>query len=159
VEHARRATTTDIDALARLWEEAVAELDGQRGGTLLAGSLARPDIFGYLSACLNDPDRLIVVGLIDGVEVGVASAICNRERREPVAALEVIFVEPQARQIGVAETMIEVVTEWAGEKRCAGVDAPALPGNRAAKAFFETHGFLARLLIMHRPVAPAEADA
>jgi hypothetical protein len=34
---------------------------------------------------------------------------------------------------------------------CVGVDAPALPGSRSAKAFFEDNGFIARMLVMHRP--------
>jgi hypothetical protein len=32
---------------------------------------------------------------------------------------------------------------------CSGVDATALPGNRATKNFFEESGFTARLLVMH----------
>ena len=35
------------------------------------------------------------------------------------------------------------------------MDAPALPGSRPAKAFFEDHGFVARLLVMHRPLPDA----
>ena len=34
--------------------------------------------------------------------------------------------------------------------RLAGVDATALPGDRLTKNFFESNGFTARLLIMHR---------
>ena len=39
------------------------------------------------------------------------------------------------------------------------MDAPALPGSRPAKAFFEDNGFVARLLVMHRPLAGGAADA
>ena len=35
---------------------------------------------------------------------------------------------------------------------CVGVDVRALPGHRAAKNFFETHGFTARALVMHHPL-------
>jgi GNAT superfamily N-acetyltransferase len=132
----------------------VEELDGQRGGALLAGTLVRSDPMQSLRVSLHDPDRLLVAGLIDEVTVGLASAVCDRERREPVARLELIYVEAPARQVGVAEAMVEVVLDWGRRLRCAGVDAPALPGNRTAKAFFETHGFLARLLVMHFPLDP-----
>lgn len=141
--------------LAQLWNRAVSELDGQRGGWLLAGSLDRPDLEGFLNDALLDPQRLLVVGCIDAVPVGVASGVIDRLRREPVAHLELIFVEPRARQVGVAEAMLEVVTTWAGSMGVVGIDAPALPGNRSAKSFFEVQGFQARLLIMHRPGAGA----
>jgi GNAT superfamily N-acetyltransferase len=128
---------------------AVRELDGARGGSLLAGSLVRDDLPAYLTDGLRDPDRLLVVGLIDQVLVGMSSVICDRTRRETVGHLELIFVDPSARLVGVAEAMVEIVLSWCLEKNCVGVDAPALPGNRPAKAFFEEHGFLARLLVMH----------
>ncbi len=131
---------------------AVRELDGVRGGSLLARTLVRDDLPTYLADGLQDSDRLLVVGLIDDVLVGTSSVICDRTRRETVGYLELIFVDPSARQVGVAEAMVEIVLSWCSEKDCVGVDAPALPGNRPAKAFFEEQGFLARLLVMHHPL-------
>lgn len=152
LETARRATESDLDALCALWERAVGELDGQRGGALLAGSLVRPDAREFLAGALADQDRVVALGLIDEVAVGIASGFADRERREPIGALEVLYVDPTARQVGVAEAMLGTVLAWCRDRGLVGLDAPALPGNRAAKAFFEGHGFLARLLIMHRPV-------
>jgi GNAT superfamily N-acetyltransferase len=152
VERARPATAADLDTLASLWDLAVRELEGARGGLLLAGSLNRDDLPAYLKNALEDPDRLLVVGLIDDVPVGIGSVICDRSRSETVGDLELIFVEPPARQVGVAEAMVDVALSWCSARGCVGVDAPALPGNRPAKAFFEDHGFLARLLVMHRPL-------
>lgn len=156
MEHARKADTTELGFIARLWSEAVSELDGQRGGVLLAGSLSRPDLVDALARAQSDPERLIVLGLLDGAGVGFASALCDRDRREPVATVEVIYVQPDARQVGVAEAMVTVVMGWAQERGCVGVDAPALPGNRSAKAFFEDNGFTARLLVMHHPLERLE---
>jgi len=150
VEHARPATLDDLDIVAALWDLGVAELDGQRGGSLLAGALARPDLSGWLRAVLSDPERLITLGFLESVPVGLASTYCERDRREPVGVVELIYVEPEARQVGVAEAMLEVVMPWCQAQGCRGVDAPALPGSRPAKAFFEDNGFLARLLVMHR---------
>ena len=74
--------------------------------------------------------------------------------------VETIYVEPSARQVGVGEVMVAAILQWCAERGCRGVDAPALPGSRPAKAFFEDHGFVARLLIMHRvlPDTPAATD-
>lgn len=152
MEGARQADRGDLDAVSRLWRDAVAELDGQRGGPLLAGTLTHPDLASFLREGMQDPERLLVLGHIDDYAVGVASAVCERDRREPLAHIELVFVEANARQIGVAGSMMEAVYDWAMAKGCVGIDAPALPGNRAAKAFFEGQGFLARLLVMHQPL-------
>jgi GNAT superfamily N-acetyltransferase len=162
VEHARVATVADIPALNVLWEMAIAELAGQRGGALLAASLAPSiPVERMLDNVLVDDDRLLVVGTVDGVEVGFASARCNPERSEAIGVIEAIYVEPGARQVGVGEAIIDVVIAWCAERGCRGVDAPALPGSRSAKAFFEDHGFVARLLVMHHPVSssPPGPDA
>ena len=84
--------------------------------------------------------------------VGFASAKCDRARQHPIGVIEAIYVEPSARLVGVGEAMLDVVVAWFAERGCQGVDAPALPGSRPAKAFFEDHGFVARLLTMHHPL-------
>ena len=156
MEHARAADATELELVAALWSEAVAELDGQRGGFLLAGSLERADLAAELLDAHKNPERLLVVGLLDEVPVGFASAVCDRTRREPVASIELIYVQPPARQVGVAEAMVTQVLRWATDLGCVGVDAPALPGSRPAKAFFEDNGFTARLLVMHHPLEGVE---
>lgn len=156
METARLASRADVDAVVALWERSLSELAGQRGGALLAGSLERPDLAAHLTGALGCPDSAVVLGLIDEVPVGIASAVTDRRGRDPLGRIELIYVEPSARQVGVAEAMVDVVVSWCAARGLGGLDAPALPGNRAAKAFFEGHGFLARLLVMHRPV---HADA
>ena len=156
MEHARQADATDLEFIADLWSEAVAELDGQRGGFLLAGSLTRKDLASDLDRAHEDPDRLLVLGLLDDVSVGFASVFCDRRRREPIATIELVYVQPAARQVGVAEAIVGHVMHWASDLGCVGVDAPALPGSRSAKAFFEDNGFVARLLVMHHPLGDPE---
>jgi hypothetical protein len=46
--------------------------------------------------------------------------------------------------------MLDAVIAWCTERGCTGIDAHALPGNRDTKNFFETFGFTARLLVVHR---------
>ena len=45
---------------------------------------------------------------------------------------------------------MDAVLAWARERGCIGIDSLALPGNRDTKNFFETFGFTARLLVVHR---------
>jgi GNAT superfamily N-acetyltransferase len=67
-----------------------------------------------------------------------------------LASVDVIYVEPPAREVGVGETLLGAVTDWAGRHGAAGVDVQVLPGMRSAKNLLEGSGFATRLLVMHR---------
>jgi GNAT superfamily N-acetyltransferase len=158
VEQARQATAADLPVVTALWAMGVDELARQRGGALLTSSVVgEATAAEHLAAVLRDPDRALVVGTTDDVEVGVASVRCDRAGPEPIGVIEAIYVEPSARQVGVGEAMVDLVIQWCVARGCAGVDAPALPGSRTAKAFFEDHGFVARLLVMHHPIPRPDA--
>lgn len=156
MESSRLATPGDLARVTELWADAVAELEPQRGGSLLAGTVladsgeAAPVPNTWLRAALSDPDRTLVVGLFDGGVFGFALAHLDRRRRPPLATIDLLHVERAAREVGVGEAVLQSVVAWADEQGAGGVDAPALPGNRAAKGFFETQGFTTRLLTMHR---------
>ncbi|MHB1535122.1 MAG: GNAT family N-acetyltransferase [Acidimicrobiales bacterium] len=158
MESARLATARDLPRVDDLWRQAVEELDHQRGGPLLVASLLAYDSAGplptqsWLRDAMTMPDRRLVVGLLDQVVVGFAAAHIDRHGREPIATVDMLHVEGPARQVGVGEAVMELVVSWAETAGVGGIDAPALPGSRPAKAFFETHGFTARLLVMHRPL-------
>lgn len=149
MESARIAGPADRDRLAVLWREAQDEAAAERGGVILAAMLA-PD--AAPERALGAPGRLVAVGRIDDVVVGFATAHLGPHAQPPVAVIDALYVEPPAREIGVGEALADCVIEWAAEHGCRGVDAPALPGNRRAKAFFEDNGFIARVLTMHRPL-------
>jgi len=65
-----------------------------------------------------------------------------------------LFVEADARGVGVGERLRDELLTWFTARGCAGADAHALPGARETKNFFETSGFSARLLVMHRRLTP-----
>jgi GNAT superfamily N-acetyltransferase len=67
-----------------------------------------------------------------------------------LGVIEEIYVQPEARGVGVGELLVERSVAFCVEAGCSGVDAAALPGHRQAKNFFERAGFTARLLVMHR---------
>ena len=159
MEHAWPATLADIPTLERLWELADEELAGQRGGALFAGTLvAAGSPAESVARALADPDRLVLLGSTEGVEVGFACVRCDQIGRQRIGAIEAIYVEPSARLVGVGEAILDRARQWCVERGCGGVDAPALPGNRAAKAFFEDHGFVARLLVMHQVLTSPSGD-
>jgi GNAT superfamily N-acetyltransferase len=150
VEAARPAIAEDLPRLAQLVDQARLELGPMRGGRVFLAREAGPDDRG-LAAGLQDPRRAVWSGTIDGFVVGYAAAH-HEDLRDGsrLGVIDTLFVEPEARSVGVGEALIGHALAWCATHGCAGVDASALPGNRATKNFFEESGFTARLLVMHR---------
>ena len=166
MEHARLATTEDREALAVLAHEAREESRAKRGGQLLVSrellALAELDLLDAATptpeaAALGARDRAkaVVVGTIDEVVVGYARLRIEALRTdETIAMIDEIYVDPEARGVGVGEAMMDLLVELATEHHCIGIDAVALPGDRQTKNFFETFGLTARAIVVHRSLVP-----
>ena len=151
MEGARKATLADLDVLERFATQAVAEQAENKGGFIWSRRETRnPPYRVSLEAAFSDPDQNIWMGVINEVAVGYAVAGVELLRTgEVLGTVSELWVEPEAREVGVGEALIADVIEWCKERNCVGIDSMALPGNRATKNFFETFGFKARLLTVH----------
>jgi GNAT superfamily N-acetyltransferase len=159
IEGARLATEADLEAMAELADEGLAEQAESRGGSIWKRRETRPTPFlASLHSAMLDPEQELWVGTIDDVIVGYGS--CRVELLRDGDLLGVIddfYVDSGTRGVGVGEAIINEVTGWCTARNCVGIDALALPGNRHTKNFFETFGFKARLITVHHPlVAPDE---
>jgi len=130
-----------------------AELTPMKGGALWAVRESRPepleDAYGTL---LDREDARLVVGTVDSVVIGFGAVVVEVLRSgAPLGVVTDLFVEPEAREVGVGEALAGDLVDFCTERKCVGVDAMALPGHRAAKNFFEDSGFTARAIVMHRP--------
>jgi GNAT superfamily N-acetyltransferase len=148
----RRATPEDLADLLRLDGLARAHLGPSRGGELYLLRDARPVPAGpsFLEE-LSDPDRLVLLGTIADSPVGyaIASVVELRDGYH-LADISEIFVEADARDVGVGEALMEQLTAWAVQRGCDGMDARTLPGDRSTKNFFETFGLVARAITVHK---------
>jgi ribosomal protein S18 acetylase RimI-like enzyme len=151
VEHARSATTDDLDDLVVLARGLRDELRQERGGALWATrDVAGEPLGEVFTAALADPSTTVVVGTIDEVIVGYGVVMLETLRDETrLGRLTELFVEPEARSVGVGEAITREVIHHCREAGCRGIDVVALPGHRAAKNFFEEQGFTARAIVMH----------
>lgn len=154
-EGARRAVGSDIAAVADLAAGAAAELTPRRGGYVWSRLEARS---GPLEQSLDrdhrSDDALVVVGTIDGAVVGYGVIrLVGLHDGAVLGRVTDIYVMPEARGVGVGEAMMDELMDWAGRRACIGVDSLALPGDRDTKNFFETHGLVARSIIVHRSLA------
>ena len=156
---ARPAGSADIARVAELCRKARAELAPQRGGAIMIQREARPEpVEESLTAILSDDGRRLWAGTLAEEIVGYAAArVEPLFDGRPLGVVEDLYVEPEARAVGVGECLVEVLLAWCSQRECVGVDAHALPGSRATKNFFEESGFTARLLVMHRALV-ADGD-
>jgi GNAT superfamily N-acetyltransferase len=149
VEAARPAGPADRERIGELRALFFAELGGYRGGDLWVRtrqSAGRADESGTFVGTIDE--AVIGYGIVEVVEL---------RGGERLGAVTELFVEPEAREVGVGETLVESLLEWCRAHGCSGVDATALPGHRAAKNFFEEQGFVARTLTMFRSLEPPPA--
>jgi ribosomal protein S18 acetylase RimI-like enzyme len=151
-EGSRVAVPADLPRLAELADLAVAEQIDARGGAVWASREARVlPADASLEDDLASPEALVLAGTIDEVIVGYLVARAERLRDGTMLGrLTDVFVEPEARDVGIGELLIETALKWCAARDCRGVDAVVLPGNRSTKNFFETMGFTARAITVHR---------
>jgi GNAT superfamily N-acetyltransferase len=156
VESSRPATAADVPRIVELARVMRAELTAMRGGELWAEREAWPEpLDDAYRALVERDDALVVIGAIDDAAIGFGVVVLERLRSGRVlGVITDLFVEEEARAVGVGEAMAEAIVAHCEAQGCLGIDAPALPGHRAAKNFFETHGFTARALVMHRRLGP-----
>jgi GNAT superfamily N-acetyltransferase len=159
VEAVRKAAPGDSHDLVALSAQCVEGLAGQRGGPLLLAHL-HPTLAGMFeteafAALLADRTRLTMVGTIDDVVMGVALGRIETLRDgDRLGQLDGCYVDPGARSVGLGHLLVDSLVAWFESVGCMGVDGLALPGDRDGKNFFESAGFKARLLVMHRTIEP-----
>ena len=148
MEAARPARAADRERIGALRSELFAELRAYRGGELWVRE--------RMSAARADESSAFV-GTLDDAVVGYGIVEVHELRDGGRLGLVTeLYVEPDARQVGVGEALVGELLGWCREHRCTGIDATALPGHRAAKNFFEEQGLVSRSLTMHRELEPEE---
>jgi GNAT superfamily N-acetyltransferase len=147
---ARAARVDDHEAVAALVADARAAVASDRGGEqwLATDAPAVPS-----AAELGGGGRTWLVGCIDDVPLGVAA--CSSVRwpdGRSVVRVEVVYVDPGAREVGIGEALVDAVFAAAAASSSAGVEAVALPGQRELKNLFERVGLVARAIVTYRAV-------
>jgi len=155
VESCRSAAAADVGRLAELARVLHGELRALKGGVLWNAREARPEpLEAAYRALLDDENACVVVGAIDDAVIGFGVVELETLRTgDRLGVITELFVEPDARAVGVGESMMRALIGFCDKARCTGIDAWALPGHRDAKNFFEGSGFSARGIVMHRSAA------
>ena len=156
MEQVRQASTDDIDRIGELMADFVVDRATHRGADLLrpadGGEVWRVPTGASLAAYIGDPTRLALVGTLDDWVAAMALCRVDADPGGCRGVLDVCFVEPGAREVGLGYLLLRRSLAWFTAQGCTGVDGTAFPGDRMAKSFFESAGFKARLLVMHLPI-------
>lgn len=162
MEEARRARPDDAEAVVALARQAIAELSPNRGGSVWRRREAHAEpLEALMEAAVTgaDADRTAVVGTVDEVVVGYGLAqIDTLHDGELLAVVTDLYVDPEARGIGIGEAMMDLLVAEARRRGAIGIDALALPGDRHTKNFFETFGLTARAILVHRSLVEPAVD-
>lgn len=158
----RPAVDSDIARLVALYEHMEVEQTVRKPIWALTDGLDEPlDI--SLSLAIDVLDSHVLIGEIDGVCVGFLWATVEptleRSHGATIGRIRLIFTEEEARGVGVGHTMLVEVMETLRSSGIRLFDAPVGPGQRAAKNFFESHGFAARSITMHSADPAGDEDA
>ncbi len=149
---ARAAVNGDVFRLVSLYRDMEQEQTVRKPIWALTDGLdERFDL--SLFRAIETADSIVLVGEIDDAAVGFLWAtvepMLERAHGSMIGRLRLIYTEPEARGVGVGHTMLTEVMDLLRTRGIHHFDAPVGPGQRAAKNFFESHGFAARSIIMH----------
>jgi GNAT superfamily N-acetyltransferase len=149
---ARIGTERDVGTLVELYRASRETLTCERGGSMYL----LKEVFGeplepHFAAIVHDDQWLVLLGTFDDVPVGLAVARLDEMPDSSfLATVEVVYVDPAAREVGIKEKLLKAAVDWAARRGATGIDVEVLPGMRASKNFLERSGFVARLLVMHQ---------
>jgi len=158
---ARRAERSDLPALSAMYGELAEEQQAIREIWPHTDGLNEP-IEGALSERIGRDDAVVVVGEIDGSALGFLVAVEEpllvpmSDRR--VGVITLIYTEHEARGVGVGSSMLRAAMAKLVGRGIDLFDARVSPGHRMAKNFFESNGFKARSITMHRSDEAATGD-
>jgi len=152
MESARKATADDLAALVDLGQRARQEMVEKRGGdTLDRLDPFRLDVAGEMRQALADAQRLVVLGCYEDTPVAYGLVrVYTAADQQLQATIEAIFVEPEARSVGVGESVVNELIAWSESRGAVAIDALALPGDRMTKNFFESQKMVARAIVVQR---------
>jgi ribosomal protein S18 acetylase RimI-like enzyme len=142
---ARPATSAECTLTAALADQAMVTVRDERGGRWhLDHDADAVSPHERHSSAVQDVNQHVVVGCIDGAVVGYGLAYLSPTIDGQLCMIDELIVHPQAQAIGVGSEILAEVRRWALANDCQAIESQVLPGNRAAKNFFERVGMKTR---------------
>jgi ribosomal protein S18 acetylase RimI-like enzyme len=139
----RGASEADVIAIVDLAKEARTEIAQFRGHEhLLEASTVTEQQW---ATTITSSNNIVLVASSSMSIIGYAMG--DIDAKGTICTVSHVFVDPQARQLGIGTRLVGEIARAAKDKGCRTLDAVALPGDRKMKNLYERIGMPARLLI------------
>ena len=139
----RSASEDDVMAIVELAKEAQTEITQFRGHEQLLEVWTLTE--QQWATTITSSKNIVLVALSSMSIVGYAKG--DIDVKGTICTVGHVFVDPQARQLGIGAGLVGEIARVAKSKGCQTLDAVALPGDRKMKNLYERIGMPARLLI------------
>ena len=139
----RSASEEDVMAIVELAKEARSEIAQFRGHEHLLEVWTLTD--QQWATAITSNKNIVLVALSSMSIVAYAKG--DIDDKGAICLVSHVFVDPQARQLGIGAGLVGEIARVAKSKGCQTLDAVALPGDRKMKNLYERIGMPARLLI------------
>lgn len=154
----RAAAPDDAAALAPLEVAARSALVGTRGGDRWLDE--HPEIADGWTARIAAGGVFVAVVSVEasssgapGAEVVVGYLAASlRPGPVPVAMIEQVYIDPDARELGFGDALLAAAMEYGRAGGARLIEAHTLPGDRDLKNLYERAGVTARLITVSRPL-------
>ena len=141
----RNANVRDCKLIVRFLRAALQDMEAAGGHVVNSDETFWRDFSANVSRTVQHNDRLyllaqtgnVVVGYLEGKSNALHEVFAPRRSFH----LKVIYVVPEARNQGIATSLVHMALQWATEQGCREADLNVLANSRNAKALYEKIGF------------------
>lgn len=95
------------------------------------------------------------VAIVGESMVGSLSVLVDKAN---VATITHVFVEPEAREIGVGDSLLQFAMDTLTKQGIHYIAASAQPGDRSLKNLFERHGLVAQTIIVGKSLSDPSTE-
>lgn len=150
----RRAVATDLEALTRLWV-ALGEHHAARDPQYALRPGAAGRVREILRRELRRADRAAFVADAAGALIGYALVRVDEApdfvAEGPRAAIDDLYVAPEARRRGIGAALAAAASGWARERGASHVEVRVAAANPEGQAFWRAQGYAAYVdVLQHR---------
>ncbi len=143
--HLRNANDRDCELIVRFLRAALLDIEAAGGHVVNADEKFWRDFSVKVSQTIQHNDRLYLLAQNENVAVGYleGEAATLHEIFAPKKSfhLSAVYVEPEARNQGIATLLVEKGLRWAVEQGCLEADLNVLVNNEKAKGLYNKLGF------------------
>ena len=141
----RKANVRDCELIVRFLRAALQDMEAAGGHEVNSDETFWRDFTAKVFRSIQHNDRLYLLAQIENEVVGFlegkSSALHEVFAPKITFHLDIIYVVPEARNQGIATSLLHEALRWATERGCRQADLNVLANNRNAEGLYKKIGF------------------